>query len=467
MNAPYIITRRRLLKAIAGAGAVSATGTLDGLGLSAALAQIAPVADYKALVCVFLFGGNDANNLVVPMDTAEYNLYVSARGTTASGGVAIPQAQLLGITPTTLNKNYGLHPAMTGMKTLFDSGKMALLTNVGTLAEPLTKAEYTAATKAKPDQLFSHSDQQLQWQTSVSVGIERNGWGGRLADVIGPSNGSNFPMITSIAGAAVYLNGNTPRLVAVPSTGSFGLAALSAATANAAAETARVTALTNMINLDAGNDFTREADDLFAQAIGASNVINPIITADNTTITPIFANATSNIGTQLRQVAKLIEARNTIGLKRQIFFVSLGGFDTHTNEIKTHDTLYGQLDAALKAFYDATVQMGVANQVTTFTMSDFGRTLKQASGGGSDHGWGNHQMMVGGAVRGKEFYGTFPNHTLGGPNDVSTNGRWIPTTSVVQYGATLAKWFGVAPSDMATVFPSIGKFSNTDLGFLA
>ncbi len=463
MNAPYIITRRRLLKAIASAGAVSATGTLEGLGLSAALAQSAPVTDYKALVCVFLFGGNDANNLIVPMDTAEYNLYVTARGTTASGGVAIPQAQLLGITPRTLNKNYGMHPAMTNMKSLFDAGKMAMLTNVGTLAEPLTKAEYTAASKARPEQLFSHSDQQLQWQTSVSRGIERTGWGGRLADVVGPSNGSNFPMITSIAGSAIYVNGNTPRVVAVPSTGTFGLSTFGAA----AATTARETALKNIMNLDAGNDFVRESDDLFAQAIGASDVINPIITANNTTITPIFVNATSNIGNQLRQVAKLIEARNTIGLKRQIFFVSLGGFDTHTNQIASHNTLYGQLDAALKAFYDATVQMGVANQVTTFTMSDFGRTLKQASGGGSDHGWGNHQMMLGGAVRGQEFYGTFPNHTLGGPNDVSTNGRWIPTTSVDQYGATLAKWFGVSPSNMATVFPNIGKFSNTDLGFLS
>ncbi len=463
MNAPYIITRRRLLKAIAGAGAVSATGTLEGLGLSAALAQSAPVTDYKALVCVFLFGGNDANNLIVPMDTAEYNLYVTARGTTASGGVAIPQAQLLGITPRTLNKNYGLHPAMTNMKSLFDAGKMAMLTNVGTLAEPLTKAEYTAATKARPEQLFSHSDQQLQWQTSVSKGIERTGWGGRLADVVGPSNGSNFPMITSIAGSAVYLNGNTPRVVAIPSTGTFGLSTFGAA----AATTARETALKNIMNLNAGNDFVRESDDLFAQAIGASDVINPIITATNTTITPIFANATSNIGNQLRQVAKLIEARNTIGLKRQIFFVSIGGFDTHTNQIASHNTLYGQIDAALKAFYDATVQMGVANQVTTFTMSDFGRTLKQASGGGSDHGWGNHQMMLGGAVRGQEFYGTFPNHTLGGPNDVSTNGRWVPTTSVDQYGATLAKWFGVSPSNMATVFPNIGRFSNTDLGFLS
>ncbi len=463
MNSPYIVTRRRMLKAIAGAGAISATGTLDGLGLSAALAQSAPVTDYKALVCVFLFGGNDANNLVVPLDPAEYNLYATARGAQAGGGVALTQAQLLAIKPKLLNKDYGLHPAMVGMKTLFDGGKMAVTANVGTLAEPLTKAEYAAASKARPEQLFSHSDQQLQWQTSISKGIVRTGWGGRMADVIGPSNGSNFPMITSIAGSAVYLNGNTPRLLAIPSTGSFGLSTFG----NAAAETARVTALKNIMNLNAGNDFVREADDLFAQAIGASDLLNPIITANNTTITPIFANATSSIGNQLRQVAKLIEARNTIGLKRQIFFVSLGGFDTHTNQITLQNNLFGQLDAALKAFYDATVQMGVANQVTAFTMSDFGRTLKPASGGGSDHGWGSHQMMVGGAVRGQEFYGTFPNQTLGGPNDVSTNGRYIPTTSVDQYGATLAKWFGVAPSDMSTVFPNIGRFSNTDLGFLA
>ncbi|NJR72138.1 MAG: DUF1501 domain-containing protein [Gammaproteobacteria bacterium] len=166
-------------------------------------------------------------------------------------------------------------------------------------------------------------------------------------------------------------------------------------------------------------------------------------------------------------MAKLIEARASIGVKRQIFFVALGGFDTHINQITAHNNLYGQLGPALKAFYDATVQMGVANQVTTFTMSDFGRTLKQASGAGSDHGWGSHQIVLGGAVRGQEFYGTFPNHTLGGPNDVSTNGRWIPTTSVDQYGATLAKWFGVSNADMSTVFPNIRRFSNTDLGFLS
>ena len=461
MNAPYIITRRRLLKGIASAGAVSAVGTLDGLGLSAALAQTAPMSDYKALVCVFLYGGNDANNLIVPMEVADYNQYLMGRGGVDS--IAIPQAQLLPIKPKALNRSYGLHPAMSGLKTLFDDNKLAVMCNVGTLMEPLTKAEYSAVSKARPEQLFSHSDQTMQWMTGISRGIQRTGWGGRLADVIGPTNGTNFPMINSISGSAIYLTGNTPRVIAVPSNGPFTLNGFN----TSAGSQARLTAMKNMMNLSAGSDYTREADDVFADALGASDKINPIITANNTTITPIFGNLNSGISNQLRQVAKLIEARATIGVKRQIFFVALGGFDTHTNQVTAHNNLYNQLGPALKAFYDATVQMGVANQVTTFTMSDFGRTFKQASGAGSDHGWGSHQIVLGGAVRGQEFYGAFPNHTLGGPNDVSTNGRWIPTTSVDQYGATLAKWFGVSNTDMATVFPNIRRFSNTDLGFLS
>ncbi|MCE2989800.1 MAG: DUF1501 domain-containing protein [Nitrosomonadaceae bacterium] len=462
MNAPYIITRRRLLKSIASAGAVSAAGTFEGLGLSAALAQTAPT-DYKALVCVFLFGGNDANNLIVPMETAEYNLYSTGRGGSTNGGIAIPSDQLLGIRPKTLNKAYGLHPSMGPLKTLFDAGKMAAVTNIGTLAEPMTKAEYTAASKLRPEQLFSHSDQQMQWQTSVSRGIERTGWGGRLADVVGPTNGSNFPMVTSVAGSALYINGNTPRVVVIPQSGTFGLSTFGSATDT----TNRVNAMKNMMNLPAGNDFVMEADDVIAQALGASDLLNPIISVNTSPVNTHFTGINTGIGNQLRQVAKLIEARAAIGLKRQIFFVSIGGFDTHTNQITAHNNLYGQLAPALKAFYDATVALGVANQVTTFTMSDFGRTLKQASGGGSDHGWGSHQLVIGGAVRGQEFYGQFPNQTLGGPSDLSTNGRWIPTTSVDQYGATLAKWFGVSASDMSTVFPNIRRFSNTDLGFLA
>ena len=460
----YIITRRRMLQGISSAGALTAANALQVLGLSNALAQTVPATDYKALVCVFLFGGNDANNLVVPNDAAGYSLYSTARG--GATGIAIPQAELISINPASLPTAYGFHPQLSSLKPVWDAGKLAVMCNMGTLVEPLSKADYSNVQKAKPQQLFSHADQQNQWQAAISTDFSRTGWGGRMADVAGKLNGSAiFPMITSIAGSALFTAGVTPRVLAIPSTGSFGLSGFN----TTAVSQARLNTLKALTNLDSSNDFVREADDVMAQGLGASDTLNPIInpTVPNATITPLFINARTSIGNQLQQVAKLIEARNTIGLKRQIFFVSIGGFDTHTNELNTHNNLYGQVAPALKAFYDATVQMGVANLVTTFTMTDFGRTLKQASGGGSDHGWGNHQLMMGGAVKGGDFYGKFPNHTLGGPDDLSTNGRFIPTTSVDQYGATLAKWFGVVPSDLATVFPNIGRFSNTDLGFLA
>jgi uncharacterized protein (DUF1501 family) len=463
-KSPLILTRRKFLMGAGALSATSAMGTLEGLGLMHALAQTAPVTDYKALVCVFLFGGNDGNNLVVPRDNAQYNLYATARGSANAGGLALTQSELVAINPRSTLAGYGFHPQLAPLKPVWDAGQLAVMCNVGPLVEPITKSEYTQGSKAKPEQLFSHSDQQLQWQASISSEASRTGWGGRMADVIGSMNGTNpIPMIASIAGATLFTVGNTPSVVALPSTGSFGLSGFTGTTAS----NARLNALRELLLLNSSNEFVREADDIYAQAIDASNVLNPLISNTSTPVNAIFANARTGIGNQLLQVAKLIESRNTIGLKRQIFFVSLGGFDTHANQLNTQEDLLGDLAPALKAFYDATVQLGVANQVTTFTLSDFGRTLKAASGGGSDHAWGNHHLIMGGSVRGGDFYGRFPDLTLGGPDDVSTNGRWIPTTAVDQYAATLARWLGVTAGNLPLVLPNIGRFATSDLGFMA
>lgn len=463
MNGFPMISRRRFLRSAGALGAVSAMGTLEGMGLVRALAQSAPVNDYKALVCIFLFGGNDGNNLVIPRDNAAYNRYASIRGASSAGGIAIPQDQLVAINPRSLTAGFGLHPQFAPLQSVWSDGKLAVACNVGTLQEPLTRTEYSQGTKARPEQLFSHSDQQAQWQAAISNQPSATGWGGRMADVLGSLNGSaTLPMVASIAGSTLFTTGNTPKTIALPSSGSFGLSGFT----NSATSQARLNALRELLLLDSSNEFVREADDVFAQAIDASNTLNPILSGSVASLDSIFANARTSIGNQLLQVAKLINARTTIGLKRQIFFVSLGGFDTHANELNTHDTLYGQLAPAMRAFYDATVQLGVANQVTAFTLSDFGRTLQPASGGGSDHAWGNHHLIMGGAVKGGDFYGTFPQHVLGGPDDAGAEGRWIPTTSVDQYAATLASWMGVSNTDLPLVLPNIGRFASRNLGFL-
>lgn len=414
--------------------------------------------EYKALVCVFLFGGNDGNNAIVPLDATGYAQYAAVR--TQASGIQLAQASLLPIKAKS-GAAYGLHPKLTELQTLFGQGRLAVVANVGTLVAPTTVDQYKRGVN-RPDNLFSHSDQQAQWQTSESQDIARLGWGGRIADYYATANAGAFPVITSIAGTNLFVTGSKTAPLTVPASGSFGLNGYN----GSAPANARLAALRELLTMEREQLLIKSSSDISQQAIDLSNTVNPILSASTSQSAASFAGLTSSIAQQLQQVAKMIEARAQLGVKRQVFFVSLGGFDTHNNQFNTQETLFGQLSPALKAFYDATEKLGVANQVTTFTLSDFGRTLKPAAGGGSDHAWGNHHLVMGGAVKGGDIYGKFPQLVLGGADDVGNEGRWLPTTSVDQYAATLARWFEVPASDLALVVPNIGRFAPTTLPFM-
>ena len=453
-------SRRAFLRSL---GALSAAGVVSNLDLLGGFANVhAQAADYKALVCVFLYGGVDGNSLVVPLDATGYGQYSAVR--TAGSGINLASSALHSIQPSSRATAFGLHPQLDELKTLFDQKKLAVLCNVGTLLRPTTKADY-AAGRNRPSNLFSHSDQQSAWQAAVYDQTSRTGWGGRLADRIAYANGTaEFPVVTSTAGITLFMTGNGGSPLSVPTSGNFGLQGYN--TSNAA-NNARKAALLQLLDMDRGNLFVGTAADIAGSAIDLSATVNPILSSTASSIQSLFAGQTSSIAQQLLAVAKLIEARAATGVKRQIFFVSVGGFDTHTNELSVLDNLLGDLSPALKAFYDATAQLGVADGVTTFTLSDFGRTFKPAAGQGSDHAWGNHQFILGGAVKGGDFYGQYPTLQLGGPDDVTNEGRWLPTTAVDQYAATLATWFGLPAADLSVVVPTLANFPVQNLGFLA
>jgi uncharacterized protein (DUF1501 family) len=450
--------RRAFLRNV---GAMSAFGLASRLDLvnfiAEAGAQTAP--DYKALVCVFMFGGNDGNNTLIPIDTAGYGQYAAARP--PSSAINLAQASLLPIQPVNLGMPFGLHPALPELQTLFAQRKMAILANVGTLLQPTSKAQYNAG--VRPLSLYSHADQQAQWQSSISNNAAGTGWGGRLADQVASFNAaSGFPVVTSLDGTVLFTTGTATVPLTIPVTGSF---ALSGYTGGAAAN-ARLAAVQQLLTQGFANTFVTGANAIGSQALHLSATVNPILASTNSTVAPIFASQKTGTANQLYQVAKMIEARAATGAKRQIFFVQLGSFDTHGDQINRQQNLFAELSPALKAFYDATVALGVSAQVTTFTLSDFGRTFQPASGGGTDHAWGSVQMIMGGAVLGADIYGTLPTFALGGPDDSGSNGRWIPTTSIDQYGATLASWFGVQAADLPAIFPNLSSFTSPKLSFL-
>ncbi len=447
---------------------------LDSMFLMNALAQPTDVDDYKALVCVFLFGGNDANNIVIPY--TNYAAYAAIRDNGGTVQLAIPQDQLLQITPPSDGNVFGLHPQLGtgtygGLYSLWQQNRAAIVVNTGTLQDPnYTKADYVAG-RGRPYQLFSHSDQQAAWQTSGSFGPLPTGWSGRLADRF--QAGQTFPVITSVAGVTVFSAGRLTRPLVINSTSALRqLLQIS--------RTSDLPSLAQIVALDQGGDratLVQASSTLTNDALqqrAALDIDDPVFTTEF----PNPPNGT-NLGNQLKQIAKLISVAPQIpgGVTRQIFFASLGGFDTHNNQGRvggTQGNLWQQVSEAIAAFYRATVEMELADKVTTFTMSDFGRTMKPANPGGNvgtDHAWGSHHFVVGDAVNGGDFYGTYPQLELGSDEDFDASnprGRWIPTQSVHQYGATLAKWYGLQAADLNDVFPNITvHFTTTDLGFMA
>jgi uncharacterized protein (DUF1501 family) len=457
MNAPKTPRRAFLRNALA----VSSLGLASRLDLvnvlSTAGATTAP--DYKALVCVFMFGGNDGNNTVVPLDSAGYQSYSTVR--TAASGIQLTQGQLLPIQPSNTSTPYGLHPALDELQALFGQGKLAILANVGTLTQPTNQAQYKSG--IQPISLYSHADQQAQWQTSISSSVATTGWGGRLADQTKSLNApGGFPVVTSLGGTALFTTGVTATPLSIPVSGSFALSGF----ANNTAGNARLAAVKALLAETSTSTMVTSMNEIGTQALSFSATVNPVITGTSTIVDPLFTGLTSSIANQLHQVAKMISARTSTGANRQIFFVSLGSFDTHNNQVPLQNQLFSDLSPALKAFHDATVALGVGSQVTTFTLSDFSRTFAPASGAGTDHAWGNHHFIMGDAVAGGKFYGQYPQLALGGPDDTTGEGRWIPTTSVDQYGATLASWFGVPSGSLVKVFPNLGSFTPNNLGFL-
>ena len=491
---PKLSTRRDFLRqaSCAAVGTLALKNTIRDLRLiNAAMAQTGVTSSYKALVCIFLGGGNDANNWIVPTDTTTYADYSAIRA-----NLALPQGSLLslystGTTPyvDAAGHTYGFHPSCPELQTLFGEDKLAVMFNVGTLVRPTTRAQYLANSKFyTPPQLFSHNDQVTQWQTSIPDAPPTTGWGGRIADLldvgVGQANpNGNISMSVSVNGANTFEVGNVISQYQVATTGAVTISG---------AGSARVQAMKNILGLADTNLQRTAYADVVENAIAVGDLLNTAITPTvlDTFWTVPFPNTT--LGNQLKMVARLIQARgngnvpvtNKFNMNRQIFFCGVGGYDTHTSQVSVNGTdqptnangahykLLDEVSACMFAFQRAMEQLGTlsgdasfGSKVTTFTASDFCRTLPTNSQG-SDHGWGSHHLIMGGAVNGGATYGKLPTFAINGPDDTGL-GRWIPTLAVDQYSATLAKWFGVdTGSNIAAIFPNLSRFATPDLGFM-
>ncbi len=455
------ITRRTMLQ---GMGSSLLAGQLSFLPR---LAHASSADAYQALVCIFLYGGNDGNNTVVPLDSANYERYQQYRGflalTAANGNAPLP----LGKT------SYGLHPALKKIRGLWDNGNLSVVLNVGTSVEPgLTVAGYAADPSGPkvPLNLFSHEDQRNEWKSAVCQGSSVTGWGGRLASNFAASGGGNIAPMLSFAGPDLFTLAAAQEPLCLPATGPFLINAFPGKY-GASVAAARATLYAESQS-HYRNDAIQAVQSLTASGVAASGLVNPILTGANATVDPFFETLGTSIANQLNSVAKLIAQQSQLGAQTQVFYVELGNFDTHQGQLDTQQTLLAQLDDAVNAFYSATAALGVAKNVTTFTMSDFSRTYVPNSTGGTDHAWGNHHFVIGGSVKPQTVVGRLPSLNPVsdgpvGPLDVGTEGRWLPDFSVDQYAATFASWLGLSHAEILDVLPNLANFSSAPkLNFL-
>ena len=448
-----VLNRRDFLRTSGAAALFAAT---PGLAYSQVVGGPGPFTDYKALVCVFLFGGNDSYNMLVPNTTAEYNAYAASRQ-----NLALLQTDLLPITPASSSgPDFGLHPAMATTQNLFEQGRAAFVTNVGPLVEPTTRDQYFNGSVILPPQLFSHNDQQDQWTSLRGNVPSKTGWAGRIADLI-RTGVAEQQMSTnaSLFGTNLFQSADETVAYVMGPNGPLQFEGFSSDPNDI--RYAQREAFLRIVDAGYSSIYERGFADVQRRAIDAADQVSAAI--NNTQpINTVFPQ--SQLGTQLRTVARLIAARDELQMQRQIFFVATGGFDSHDDQNENQPGLLGGISDAIAAFYEATAELQVQDRVTTFTQSDFGRTLT-SNGDGTDHAWGGNQLVVGGAVNGGDLYGDFPLLEIGGPEDVG-GGRIIPSTSADQYAATLARWFGVPDVDLDVVAPNLSNFVQRDLGFM-
>jgi len=461
--------RRSIHTALGGVTVFSALGNMQLMAAAAAAEKGGIFPDYKALICVFLNGGNDSFNTIVPYDNTHYNIYNATRPAMAIAQSAVAARNLVPLAqqgsvpggPPSDGGSYGLHPSMPHLQSLFNAGRAAVIANVGPLLGRITQAQYQG-THPRPPQLFSHDDQANFWQTSRPDNANANGWGGRIADLLYEGNPNQaLPMTMSLSGQSLFQRGQNIDQYVMSAYGVDTIDYLGAYQNSLGTQTFNALMASGVQN----HMFERAYAGATRRSISTYQMLQTALSPLPTWTTPFPDNS---LGIQLRQVANLINVRGNgaLNMRRQIFYVSLGGFDTHDDQLDVQAGILGSLSSALSAFYEATVQMGIASQVTAFTASDFGRTLS-TNGDGTDHGWGGHHFVVGGAVRGARFYGQMPAlQQLSNPDDAGY-GQIIPTTSVDQYAASLASWFGVGPSGLADIFPNLGLYSDPNLGFMA